>query len=132
MMLALSTSPNLSEKHDLEEICSRALNSYILGEHVGPIWGLGRMLRWTPALPTERLKAMEIREGGESLLRNTTVGLYKIQGDAVYSVMGGIFYQFVSEPVLRIVARLPITSPGSTGWFRCAQSFPYSVVTAPR
>lgn len=69
---------------------SRALNTYVLGEHVGPRWGLGRALRWTPTVSATKLKSVEDRN---TMLRN--VGLYKVQGDAVAAVIGGIFYQFV-------------------------------------
>lgn len=90
LLLLLSSSPALHPKHDLEDIVSRTLNSYTLGERVGSVWGLGRIMRWTPTIPAEKLKP---GEDNRDLLKS--VGLYKVQGDAVSAVMGGIFYQFV-------------------------------------
>lgn len=92
LLLLLNSSPALHPKHDLDDIVTRTLNSYTLGEYVGSAWGLGRMMRWTPTIPADKLKP---GEDNRELLKS--VGLYKVQGDAVSAVMGGIFYQFVSR-----------------------------------
>ncbi|KAF8229401.1 hypothetical protein L208DRAFT_1402143 [Tricholoma matsutake] len=89
LLLLLNSSPALHPKHDLDDIVTRTLNSYTLGEYVGSAWGLGRMMRWTPTIPADKLKP---GEDNRELLKS--VGLYKVQGDAVSAVMGGIFYQF--------------------------------------
>jgi hypothetical protein len=90
LLLLLSSSPALHPRHDLDDIVARTLNSYTLGERVGSVWGLGRVMRWTPTIPADKLKP---GEDNRDLLKS--VGLYKVQGDAVSAVMGGIFYQFV-------------------------------------
>lgn len=69
---------------------SRTLNSYVIGEHVGSVWGLGRMLRWTPTVAANKLRPDEDQR---DLLKS--VGLYKIQGEAVAAVIGGIYQHFV-------------------------------------
>jgi hypothetical protein len=51
------------------------------------------MMRWTPTSAASML-VDESRGDKTKLLRD--VGLYKVQGDAVTAVMGGIFQQFVS------------------------------------
>ena len=88
--LLLSSSSALHPKHDLGDIVARTLNSYTLGERVGSVWGLGRVMRWTPTIAADKLKS---GEDNRELLKS--VGLYKVQGDAVFAVMGGISYQFV-------------------------------------
>ncbi|KAF5383241.1 hypothetical protein D9615_004866 [Tricholomella constricta] len=83
LLLMLSSSSALQPSHDMDTIVARTLNSYTLGETVGSKWGLGRA-------------DLDQRE----LLR--TVGLYKIQGDAVGAIMGGIFYQFGGSVAHRV------------------------------
>lgn len=92
LLLLLSSSPNLKPTDDLEIIISRTLSTYVLGEHVGPIWGLGRVMRWSPAVKHERLQT-----GVDQTALLKSVGLYKVQGEAVAAVIGGIFHQFVSR-----------------------------------
>lgn len=74
----------------MEDIVSRTLNSYVLGEHIGSIWGIGRVLRWTPTVSASKLRPDEDQK---ELLKS--VGLYKVQGDTVAAVLGGIYQQFV-------------------------------------
>jgi hypothetical protein len=78
----------------LQEIVSRVLNTYFLGEHIGSKWGLGRVMRWTPTIAASMLLD-EARGDKTKLLKD--VGLYKVQGDAATAVMGAIFQQFVSS-----------------------------------
>ncbi|KAF7300669.1 RNase III domain-containing protein [Mycena chlorophos] len=100
LLLLLSSSPHLKPTHDLQEISSRVLNTYLLGEHIGSKWGLGRIMRWTPTIPAAMQRAPETREAQAQLLKD--VGLYKIQGDAVAAVMGGIFQQFGASVAHRV------------------------------
>ena len=71
---------------------SSTLNTNILGEYVGPEWGVGRVIRWQPAAPAHKLvdidKEVDVRR---------QVGLYKVQGEAVEAILGGIYFQFVSN-----------------------------------
>ncbi|KAJ7749296.1 ribonuclease-III-like-domain-containing protein [Mycena maculata] len=98
LLLLLASSPHLKPSHDLQEIVSRVLNTYFLGEHIGSKWGLGRVMRWTPTIAASMLKD-ETRDKTK-LLKD--VGLYKVQGDAVTAVMGGIFQQFGGSVAHRI------------------------------
>ncbi|KAJ3739485.1 hypothetical protein DFH05DRAFT_1406934 [Lentinula detonsa] len=95
LYLLLSSSPNLKPSDDLEAIVAQTLNTYVLGEHVGSKWGLGRVMRWTPTLKTDKAK-----DANFTLLKG--VGLYKVQGDAVSAVMGGIFEQFGGSTAHRV------------------------------
>ncbi|KAG6827446.1 hypothetical protein H0H92_011743 [Tricholoma furcatifolium] len=90
LLLMLNSSPALKKTSiPIDEIVARTLNSYTLGEFVGSKWGLGRAMRWTPSVAAPSLnKGLEQGE----LLRS--VGLYKVQGDAVSAVVGGVFFQF--------------------------------------
>ncbi|KAJ7484621.1 hypothetical protein FB451DRAFT_1084094 [Mycena latifolia] len=99
LLILISSSPHLKPSHDLQEIVSRVLNTYFLGEHIGSKWGLGRVMRWTPTIAAEMLKD-EARTDRTKLLKD--VGLYKVQGDAVAAVMGGIFQQFGGSVAHRV------------------------------
>jgi len=92
LLLFLQSSSARQPSHDYDLITSRTLNSHVLGEHVAPHWGLGRVLRWVAPIPSTPLKKPAGIEKGKEILRS--VGLYKVQGDAVQAVMGGIFHQF--------------------------------------
>ncbi|KAG2157203.1 hypothetical protein DEU56DRAFT_968918 [Suillus clintonianus] len=104
-----SVARNQNHQHDYEYLSSRALNTYLLGEHVAPRWSLGRILRWTPTvsqdvlLAHKKLKSSSGKQhaevdsdiqsmGNPGIVRS--VGLYKVMGDAVQSVMGGVYHQF--------------------------------------
>ncbi|KAF5368972.1 hypothetical protein D9758_003020 [Tetrapyrgos nigripes] len=111
LYLLLSSSPNLKPTDNIEEIVSSALNTYVLGEHVGSYWGLGRKIRWTPAVTAETARNIQ----GANLLKS--VGLYKIQGDTVAAVVGGIYEQFGGSVAhrlfhTRILPRLVSAAPG--------------------
>ncbi|KAG5221751.1 ribonuclease-III-domain-containing protein [Salix suchowensis] len=96
LMLFLHSCP-LQPSHDLEDIASRALNSYVLGEHIGSQWGLGRILRWTPTVSRDNLDKVS---SNPTVLRSA--GLYKVQGDTVAAVIGGVFYQFGAAEAHRV------------------------------
>ncbi|KAJ7442518.1 ribonuclease-III-like-domain-containing protein [Mycena galericulata] len=99
LLLLLASSPHLKPTHDLQEIVSRVLNTYFLGEHIGSKWGLGRVMRWTPTIAASMLMD-EARVDKTKLLKD--VGLYKVQGDAVTAVVGGIFQQFGGSVAHRV------------------------------
>ncbi|KAK1220862.1 hypothetical protein PQX77_016341 [Marasmius sp. AFHP31] len=97
LLLLLSSSTNLRPTDDLEEIVSRTLHTYVLGEHVGSKWGLGRVMRWTPTVSAERLDSTPDKT---ALLKSA--GLYKVQGDAVAAVLGAIYHQFGGSVAHRV------------------------------
>ncbi|EGO03359.1 hypothetical protein SERLA73DRAFT_46635 [Serpula lacrymans var. lacrymans S7.3] len=105
-LLFLHSVSRAKPHHDYERITSRALNTYLLGEHIAPRWSLGRTLRWAPTVSSDTLrasiksKAKEVSDAelDVALAVNPkimkSVGLYKVMGDAVQAVMGGIYHQF--------------------------------------
>ncbi|ETW78408.1 hypothetical protein HETIRDRAFT_454355 [Heterobasidion irregulare TC 32-1] len=84
LLLFLHSSTASPPSLDYEDVASRALNTYILGEFVAPQWALGDVIRWTPARPVE--------DKGLTSLKG--IGLYKVHGTVVEAVMGGVFHQF--------------------------------------
>ncbi|KAJ6571870.1 ribonuclease-III-like-domain-containing protein [Mycena capillaripes] len=99
LLLLLASSPHLKPSHDLQDIVSRVLNTYFLGEHIGSKWGLGRVMRWTPTIAASMLLE-EARTDKTKLLKD--VGLYKVQGDAATAVIGAIFQQFGASVAHRV------------------------------
>lgn len=104
--LFLHSSPALHPTHDYSQISQRALNTYVLGEHVAPLWSFGKVMKWTPvagpllSTPTARQEgpvAVLSRLGPEA---SRSVGLYKVQGTAVEALVGGVFHQFVCPYLL--------------------------------
>ena len=91
LQLFLHSSSALHPSDDVEAILNSTLNTDFLGEYVGPQWGVGRVIRWSPSAPAHKLadidKRVEVRR---------QVGLYKVQGEAVEAIIGGIYFQFVS------------------------------------
>lgn len=91
--------------HDYDRLASRALNTYFLGEHVAPRWSLGRVLLWVPTAPKETLRTAQTQnpdsELDEALQVSPgiakSVGLYKVMGEAVQAVVGGVYHQFVRD-----------------------------------
>lgn len=89
--------------HDYDRLTSRALNTYFLGEHVAPQWSLGRVLLWVPTVPKETLRTARTQNPDSELDEALTaspgiaqsVGLYKVMGEAVQAVVGGVYHQFV-------------------------------------
>lgn len=88
--------------YDYDVLVSRALNACLLGEHVAPRWSLGHVLRWAPAMPKANIRAVQEKkpdsELAEALATDLgiirTVGLYKVMGEAVQAVVGGVYHQF--------------------------------------
>ncbi|KAH9931590.1 ribonuclease-III-like-domain-containing protein [Fomitopsis serialis] len=80
----LDSSPSLRQDHDFEHMVERALNTYILGEHVGAAWSLGKALKWSP--PSNSM------DTSEASVRS--VGLHKVLGGAVEAIVGGVNHQF--------------------------------------
>ncbi|EJD43489.1 hypothetical protein AURDEDRAFT_89056 [Auricularia subglabra TFB-10046 SS5] len=76
---------------DVDTFCDDLLNTYRLGEHVGGVWQVENVMRWTPAL-------VDHDEPGK-LLRSS--GLFKVRGTTVEAVMGGIFHQYGGAVALR-------------------------------
>lgn len=97
LLLMLSSSTALKPTHDMDVIVQRTLNAYTVGQYVGSKWGLGRKLRWTPTVSRDLLKPGQDQT---QLLRS--VGLYKVQGDAVGAVIGGILHQFGASVAHRV------------------------------
>lgn len=110
LTLFLHSSSASDPEHDYELIASRTLNTYALGQHVAPKWNLGRILRWYPAASVNQVqKNMQYdarNRGGPGneeltvLLRThpqlvKSVGLYKVMGEAVQAIVGGVYHQFV-------------------------------------
>ena len=91
LQLFLHSSSALQPSDDVEAIMKSTLNTEFLGEYVGPKWGVGRVIRWTPSAPADRLADIN----NEVDVRRQ-VGLYKVQGEAVQAIIGGIYFQFVS------------------------------------
>lgn len=91
LQLFIHSSSALHPSDDLEAIVNSTLNTDFLGEYVGPQWGVGRVIRWTPSAPANRLSDMD-----RKVDVRRQVGLYKVQGEAVEAIMGGIYFQFVS------------------------------------
>lgn len=92
LQLFLHSSSALHPLDDLDAIMSSTLNTNILGEYVGPEWGVGRVIRWQPAAPAHKLADMD-----KEVDVRRQVGLYKVQGEAVEAILGGIYFQFVSN-----------------------------------
>ena len=92
LQLFLHSSSALHHSDDVEAIMKSTLNTDFLGEYVGPQWGVGRVIRWTPSAPAHKLADMD-----RKVDIRRQVGLYKVQGEAVQAIIGGIYFQFVSE-----------------------------------
>lgn len=106
LFLFLHSSPSLQPEHDLDFIAERAINTYVLGEHVAPRWGIGKIVRWTPVNINSVSTAPTLRRDPSSLLTAVTpssqrsIGMYKVHGTTVEAVMGGVFHQHVSSQAL--------------------------------
>jgi hypothetical protein len=90
LLLFIQSSSAVTPDHDYEHILERTLNTYVLGEFVGPQWQLAKVLRWTPAVQAP------LRDGALGREASRSVGLYKVEGTAVEALIGAVFHQFVS------------------------------------
>ncbi|KAG8734380.1 hypothetical protein FRC12_018544 [Ceratobasidium sp. 428] len=75
--------PSSVLEDDFDEIADKAIDTRALGSMVGNVWELERVMRWAPS------------RVGESRLSDP--GLYKVRGTTVEAVVGGVFFQFVSD-----------------------------------
>jgi hypothetical protein len=107
-LLFLHSVARTQNQHDYEYLSSRALSAYLLGEHVAPRWSLGRILQWAPNVSQDVLmahkNAKKSKQPADLQLEDAlqanqgivkSVGLYKVMGEAVQSVVGGVYHQFV-------------------------------------
>ncbi|KAL4068523.1 hypothetical protein V8B97DRAFT_1873065 [Scleroderma yunnanense] len=88
-----------AKSHDYDALVSRALNTSVLGEHVAPQWSLGRVLRWAPPISRDTIQGhhpdsdlTDALAANPGIVRS--VGLYKVMGEAVQAVVGGVYHQF--------------------------------------
>ncbi|KDR72658.1 hypothetical protein GALMADRAFT_252829 [Galerina marginata CBS 339.88] len=113
LLLFLQSSRNLTSQHDIEAIAAHTLHTNLLGEQVGHAWGVGQVLIWQPAAPSSKLAGSKTKL---EVLRSA--GLYKVQGEAVQAMIGGIYQQFGASvaqrvfhtqllPLLRVKGGLP-------------------------
>ena len=99
----IHSSPALRPEHDYELILERALNTYVLGEHVAPKWQIGKVLKWRPMNVGNMSKPLGPNVEVPSPLMNLepdnarSVGMYKVHGTTVEALVGGVFHQFVSQ-----------------------------------
>lgn len=96
LLLFLHSFPSPKVTYDYEQITENALNTYVLGEHVGPQWGLPSVMKWRPVGLDENINAARL---GRDASRS--IGLYKVTGTTVEAVVGGMFHQFVRVSLLR-------------------------------
>ncbi|KAH7912613.1 hypothetical protein BJ138DRAFT_1171799 [Hygrophoropsis aurantiaca] len=108
-LLFLHSAARNQHHHDYELLASQALNTYLLGEHVASKWSLGRILRWTPTVSSDTLRPTSADSDAEletALTVNPgivrSVGLYKVMGDTVQAVMGGVYHQFGGSVAHRV------------------------------
>ncbi|KAF8157061.1 ribonuclease-III-like-domain-containing protein [Crassisporium funariophilum] len=97
LQLFLSSSSALTPSDDVEAISSRTLNTNTIGEYVGYDWGVGRVMRWQPSAPAHKLA-----DKGNQVKVLQSVGLYKVQGEAVEAVLGGIYFHFGASVAHRV------------------------------
>lgn len=95
LLLYIHSSPALLPTHDYDLILERALNTYVLGQHVAPKWGLGRVLKWAPVNISPKLESVAEDYSRMDPKLSHSVGLYKVMGTSVEAVVGGVFHQYV-------------------------------------
>ncbi|KAI0634570.1 hypothetical protein C8Q77DRAFT_1056404 [Trametes polyzona] len=100
LLMFIHSSPALRPEHDYELILERALNTYVLGEHVAPKWAIGKVLKWRPMNVGNMSKPLgpdvEVPSPLTQLERESArgIGMYKVHGTTVEAVVGGVFHQF--------------------------------------
>jgi len=95
LQLFLHSSSALDPSDDVGVIMSSTLGTEFLGEYVGPEWGVGRVIRWTPSVSRHKLVDMDKAVQQQ-------IGLYKVQGEAVEAIIGGIYFQFGAVVTQRV------------------------------
>ena len=106
MMLFLATSPAAADpSHDFEEITARALNTYVLGQHVALKFQLAGNPAVNPGITihpqiqskygSEKDPELALALRAHPMLLKS-VGLYKVMGEGVQAIVGGTYHQFVS------------------------------------
>jgi len=83
---------------NLTAVIERLMDTYTLGEHVGPAWGLERVMRWTPALPMSEAPT----SSSPPALALRSSGLYKVRGACVEAAIGGVFHQYGGKIAHRV------------------------------
>ncbi|KAI0094939.1 ribonuclease-III-like-domain-containing protein [Irpex rosettiformis] len=100
LMLFLHSNPEINEGFDYELMTERALNTYTLGEYVGPKWGLPSVMKWRPVGLDEKFDVRDALRLGREASRS--IGLYKVAGTTVEAVVGGVFHQFGGNTAHRL------------------------------
>lgn len=138
LLLFIHSSSALSPQHDYDHILERVLNTYVLGEFVGPRWQLGKVMKWTPATQSESLlqdPTSAVQLGRDA---SRSIGLYKVEGTTVEALVGGVFHQFVSgrfHPGLQ-PCPVPALGFGKTltehllGRPSCSQALPHATASS--
>ncbi|KAG8750648.1 hypothetical protein FRC14_000334 [Serendipita sp. 396] len=75
-------TPHLFHRMDYEELATKILDTYVLGEYVGAAWKLERTMRWVPSHTNDPTRTM------------WSSGLYRVRGTTVEAIVGGVFHQF--------------------------------------
>ena len=105
LMLFLHSYPEINESFDYDQLAQKALNTYTLGEFVGPKLGLPSVMKWRPVGLDEKFDVRDALRLGRDVSRS--IGLYKVSGTTVEAVVGGVFHQFVSLCQLLLRFRVP-------------------------
>lgn len=138
LLLFIHSSSALSPQHDYDNLLDRVLNTYVLGEFVGPRWQLGKVMKWTPATQSESLAqdpTSAVQLGRDA---SRSIGLYKVEGTTVEALVGGVFHQFVSGRVHPGLQPCPVPTLGLRkaltehllGRPSCSQAFPHAAASS--
>ncbi|KAI0687775.1 ribonuclease-III-like-domain-containing protein [Cytidiella melzeri] len=92
LMMFLHSNPDMTAGFDYEQVAEKTLNTYLLGEFVGPKWGIPSVMKWRPVSLDEKIDPRNALRLGRDVSRS--IGLYKVAGTAVEAVVGGVFHQF--------------------------------------
>lgn len=136
LLMFIHSSPALRPEHNYDTILERALNTYVLGEHVAPKWALGKVLKWRPMNVGHFSKPLGPSVDVPSPLMNLErdnargVGMYKVHGTTVEAIVGGIFHQFVSTVHLALSGLL-LMSIRVIGRLRRTPSLPHPHTPEP-
>ena len=101
LLMFVHSLPTPQNDLDYALLLERALNTYVLGEHVAPHWEIGKALKWRPMNVGNNSKPLGPDVEVPGLLQNVRasnargIGMYKVYGSTVEAVVGGVFHQFV-------------------------------------